>query len=176
MIESPAQAPAIAGRRRDHRRFAQAGAGNGRQEMAKKAGAATGKAAHAISPVAETYRLRFRPGPGIFRRGINPLSLLRELGRLGECRSIAQIEGIPPLDQLDPEAVLSLLGYHSDHRPGDGRHPRRLSFLSRMMPKSASSSSIPKAIGRSGGRIQETWRNPRRARRSLHCRPAAGDR
>ncbi|MFA7535667.1 MAG: chemotaxis protein CheA [Desulfuromonadales bacterium] len=61
-----------------------------------------GKAASPAGEM-ETYRLRFRPDPGLFRRGINPLSLLHELGRMGECRSIAQSENVPSLENLDPE-------------------------------------------------------------------------
>jgi two-component system chemotaxis sensor kinase CheA len=52
---------------------------------------------------AVTYRIRFRPLPEIFRRGINPAGLLRELARLGDCRVVAQIDAIPPLAELDPE-------------------------------------------------------------------------
>ncbi len=70
---------------------------------AKKGTSGSDKIVRAAAAVAETYRLRFRPFPGIFRRGINPLSFLRELGRLGECRSVAQIENIPSLDEIDPE-------------------------------------------------------------------------
>ncbi len=53
--------------------------------------------------VTATYRIRFQPMPEIFRRGINPASLLRELAQLGDCRIVAQIDAIPPLAELDPE-------------------------------------------------------------------------
>lgn len=52
---------------------------------------------------AVTYRIRFRPAPEIFRRGINPATLLRELAHLGDCRVVAQVDAIPPLSELDPE-------------------------------------------------------------------------
>lgn len=52
---------------------------------------------------AVTYRIRFRPAPEIFRRGINPATLLRELAHLGDCRVVAQVDAIPPLAELDPE-------------------------------------------------------------------------
>jgi two-component system chemotaxis sensor kinase CheA len=52
---------------------------------------------------AVTYRIRFRPTPEIFRRGINPATLLRELAHLGDCRVVAQVDTIPPLTELDPE-------------------------------------------------------------------------
>lgn len=52
---------------------------------------------------AVTYRIRFRPLPEIFRRGISPAGLLRELGHLGDYRVVAQVDAIPPLTELDPE-------------------------------------------------------------------------
>jgi len=60
--------------------------------------------APAVSAEATTYRIRFRPEEGIFRRGINPVALLRELAQLGVCRVVAQIDAIPPLAELDPES------------------------------------------------------------------------
>jgi len=51
-----------------------------------------------------TYRIRFRPQEGIFRRGINPVALLRELALIGDCRVVAQIDAIPPLADLEPES------------------------------------------------------------------------
>jgi len=68
--------------------------------------AAEGGAPGLCSPAsteAATYRIRFRPQEGIFRRGINPVALLRELSQLGDCRTVAQIDAIPPLADLDPE-------------------------------------------------------------------------
>jgi two-component system chemotaxis sensor kinase CheA len=56
-----------------------------------------------LSADAVTYRIRFRPQPEIFRRGINPAGLLRELAHLGDCRVVAQIDAIPPLAEIDPE-------------------------------------------------------------------------
>lgn len=50
-----------------------------------------------------TYRIRFHLSPEIFSHGINPVALLRELERLGECRVVAQVEMIPMIDSLDPE-------------------------------------------------------------------------
>lgn len=52
----------------------------------------------------DTFRIRFRPAPGIFRQGIQPQLLLNELARLGEAVIVAQLDRIPPLDLLDPEA------------------------------------------------------------------------
>jgi len=50
-----------------------------------------------------TCRIRFRPPGDIFMRGINPLLILDDLRALGECRIIAQKEGIPALNEIDPE-------------------------------------------------------------------------
>lgn len=54
-------------------------------------------------PGRKTYRIRFRPSRDIFKRGVNPLGLLRELCQMGECRVVAQTEAVPTLDELDPE-------------------------------------------------------------------------
>jgi two-component system, chemotaxis family, sensor kinase CheA len=50
-----------------------------------------------------TYRIRFAPSTDIFSKGINPLSLLRELQLLGDCRVVAQVDRVPLLDEMDPE-------------------------------------------------------------------------
>ncbi len=50
------------------------------------------------------YRIRFKPGPGIFATGTNPLLILNELKELGECRVIAHAGNITELEQLDPES------------------------------------------------------------------------
>jgi two-component system, chemotaxis family, sensor kinase CheA len=51
-----------------------------------------------------TYRIRFRPGRGLFSSGTNPLLLLRELCELGTGRIFALTEQIPNLTEIDPEA------------------------------------------------------------------------
>ncbi len=67
----------------------------------------------------KTYRIRFRPGADIFRRGVNPLGLLREVCQMGECRAVAQTDAIPPLEEIDPEACYlywdMILTTHQDH-------------------------------------------------------------
>ncbi len=50
-----------------------------------------------------TCRIRFRPPGDIFMRGINPLLILDDLRALGECRIMAQKEGIPALNEINPE-------------------------------------------------------------------------
>jgi two-component system, chemotaxis family, sensor kinase CheA len=50
-----------------------------------------------------TYRIRFAPSREIFSCGSNPLNLLDELRDLGPCSVVAQAEGLPPLEDMDPE-------------------------------------------------------------------------
>ncbi len=51
-----------------------------------------------------TYRIRFRPNPGIFSQGTNPVQLLNELRLLGPCKVVAQTEAVPYLEDVDPQA------------------------------------------------------------------------
>jgi two-component system chemotaxis sensor kinase CheA len=51
----------------------------------------------------ETYRIRFRPASDIFLRGTNPVLLLGELRRMGDCRVLAHMDAIPLLEAMDPE-------------------------------------------------------------------------
>jgi two-component system, chemotaxis family, sensor kinase CheA len=50
------------------------------------------------------YRVRFQPGPNLFKTGTNPLLLLDELRGMGTCTVIARTGAIPALDEIDPEA------------------------------------------------------------------------
>lgn len=50
-----------------------------------------------------TYRIRFRPDPGIFASGMDPSLLIDELRDFGECTVVAQTEDIPAIDELNPE-------------------------------------------------------------------------
>ncbi|MBI5440746.1 MAG: chemotaxis protein CheA [Deltaproteobacteria bacterium] len=58
-------------------------------------------AGEAARPV--TYRIRFRPKPGLFRSGGDPMGLFRELAELGHCKVVACTRDIPRLGDLDPE-------------------------------------------------------------------------
>ncbi len=51
-----------------------------------------------------TYRIRFKPNRDIFYKGINPLSLLKEVREMGKCIVIAHTDSIPEIDTIDPEA------------------------------------------------------------------------
>ncbi len=50
-----------------------------------------------------TYRIRFRPSPDMFQKGLNPLFILRELKQMGECLVVPQLDEIPPLEELNDE-------------------------------------------------------------------------
>ncbi|MCP4351917.1 MAG: chemotaxis protein CheA [Desulfobacterales bacterium] len=51
-----------------------------------------------------TYRIRFRPAINIFANGTNPVLLLKELTTMGHCIIVSQINAIPRLEHLNPEA------------------------------------------------------------------------
>jgi two-component system chemotaxis sensor kinase CheA len=71
------------------------------QPEAPKKGAAEKKDGESREVV--TYRIRFRPPNDLFQRGTNPVSLLKELRDLGDLRVVAMTEGIPSLEEADPE-------------------------------------------------------------------------
>jgi two-component system chemotaxis sensor kinase CheA len=50
-----------------------------------------------------TYRIRFHPPADIFANGTNPLLLLKEIRTLGDSSIVAQIDGIPALEGIEPE-------------------------------------------------------------------------
>lgn len=50
-----------------------------------------------------TYRIRFKPGPELFKNGTNPLMLLDELRELGEFTCVSYTNSIPALNEFDPE-------------------------------------------------------------------------
>lgn len=51
-----------------------------------------------------TYRIGFRPAPGIFLNGTRPELLLNELREMGTCGVVADTSGLPLLEDLDPES------------------------------------------------------------------------
>lgn len=51
----------------------------------------------------ETWRIQFKPGKDMFRRGTNPLALIGELRNLGEAVCIPLFNDVPTLSDLDPE-------------------------------------------------------------------------
>jgi two-component system chemotaxis sensor kinase CheA len=56
-----------------------------------------------VSEGATTFRIRFRPAPDMFCKGLNPLFIIRELKQLGSCLIVPQLDEIPPLDKLKEE-------------------------------------------------------------------------
>ncbi len=56
-----------------------------------------------VATGATTFRIRFRPAPDIFCKGLNPLFIIRELKQLGSCLIVPQLDEIPPLDKLTEE-------------------------------------------------------------------------
>ena len=70
----------------------------------KQQAAASASASEETTQV--TYRIRFRPAPGIFMTGTNPLLLLNELRTLGRCTVVAQMTELPTLKDLDPESCV----------------------------------------------------------------------
>ncbi|NBO17618.1 MAG: chemotaxis protein CheA [Proteobacteria bacterium] len=51
----------------------------------------------------QTYRIHFAPHPEMLLHGNEPLLLLRELKRLGECQISCDLSQLPPLARLDVE-------------------------------------------------------------------------
>ncbi len=49
-----------------------------------------------------TYRIRFKPGPGILEQGVDPVSLLDELRLLGPSEVVAHTSDIPSLEEYKP--------------------------------------------------------------------------
>lgn len=64
---------------------------------------ATSRQSNENSAAEKTYRICFRPDPGLMISGTNPIALLNELRDLGECEITASIESVPALDQLQPD-------------------------------------------------------------------------
>lgn len=83
--------------------IAKAGDGQrGPEAVQPAAGKVNDHSAHADTE--STYRVRFRPSPGIFLTGTNPILLLNELRSLGECTIFAELDEIPSLDDIEPES------------------------------------------------------------------------
>ncbi len=58
------------------------------------------------SGIEEPWHIVFVPGKDMFRRGGNPLAVIAELQRLGDCVCVPMLSAVPPLDTLDPEDCL----------------------------------------------------------------------
>jgi two-component system chemotaxis sensor kinase CheA len=66
-----------------------------------------------------TYRIRFRPGPGFYATGNNPLLFLEDVSELGTTRTYLHTEDIPCLEDVDPEVCHAwwdiILGTHKTY-------------------------------------------------------------
>jgi two-component system chemotaxis sensor kinase CheA len=51
-----------------------------------------------------TWTIRFRPDRALLANGGNPVALLRDLRGLGECEVTADLDEVPPLDELQADA------------------------------------------------------------------------
>jgi two-component system chemotaxis sensor kinase CheA len=58
---------------------------------------------HSINEGPGRYRITFKPGPEVLRRGVNPLGVLDELRELGPTRVSTDPDTVPPLEEMDPE-------------------------------------------------------------------------
>jgi len=56
-----------------------------------------------IDDASSDWEILFRAKPGLLRAGNDPLRMFRELAQLGELGVHAHVQGIPLLDQIDPE-------------------------------------------------------------------------
>jgi two-component system chemotaxis sensor kinase CheA len=54
-------------------------------------------------PIAR-YHIHFQPEPSIYARGIDPLTLLQDLRKLGTCDIHASTSGVTPLEQFTPDS------------------------------------------------------------------------
>lgn len=53
--------------------------------------------------IEQTWKISFRPSPGLFACGGNPGLLFRDLGKLGRCEIVGHVEDVPALDRIEPE-------------------------------------------------------------------------
>ena len=73
------------------------------------------------------WRVRFEPARELMRRGNEPLLLLRELARLGECNARRRSFGpCPPGEDYDPRCLLPRVGRDAGGRRRRGGHHRGL--------------------------------------------------
>ena len=55
-----------------------------------------------VPGVRQTFRITLLMKPSVLKQGVNPLEMLRELALLGTCTSVANLDAIPPLQEIDP--------------------------------------------------------------------------
>jgi len=79
------------------------------------------------TPAEQSWRIRFRPNPGLLACGGNPLALLNELRSLGPCEVIAGTDAIPALDAIQPDVCY--LSWTITLRSGCGENAIRDVFI-----------------------------------------------
>jgi two-component system, chemotaxis family, sensor kinase CheA len=84
------------------RAFSRTGQQDGPTHAKEGGQAAESPAAPAI-PRTRTFRVTFKPDKDIFKNGTKVLNLIEELSALGDADVFPHLEGIPPLESLDPE-------------------------------------------------------------------------
>lgn len=70
------------------------------ESIGREVAAAAGQAIAA--PARSQWRIRFGLPPNALVNGCNPLALLAEMRDLGECRVVADVSAMPPLETLNP--------------------------------------------------------------------------
>jgi two-component system chemotaxis sensor kinase CheA len=64
---------------------------------------ASGERSVLVEGVSHRYRIDFRPRPDSLRKGIDPSGFLDELRELGSAQITAQVNAVPPLEDLTPQ-------------------------------------------------------------------------
>ncbi len=71
--------------------------------LAKAAGTTSANGTSSERSALRNWSIRFAPGPELLRDGTNPFLLIDELRQLGTLEIKADLTGLPPLAELDPE-------------------------------------------------------------------------
>jgi two-component system, chemotaxis family, sensor kinase CheA len=66
-------------------------------------GASRGTPPKSLTQKKNVYRIRFRPPQNIYLTGSNPQYLIDELKEMGECDVILHSDGLPPVDEINPD-------------------------------------------------------------------------
>lgn len=75
----------------------------------------------------QTFRIRFRPDPGMMVCGTSPTSILNELRALGECSVVANTESVPDLKSIQPDQIY--LSWEITLTTGKGRNAIKDVFI-----------------------------------------------
>ena len=88
----------------DHARSLVKAAKDGQALPAEKSAELLSRLSSLGSAAGNRYRIHFQPGAEFFRRGNDPLKLLRLLADLGELKATVDVSAIPVSGAIDPEA------------------------------------------------------------------------